>query len=419
MNRNLQKRRAAVKLSMESYADTAGVELAPVVAASVGPVSLEPPVSDLPNVTANTLNDIREELEESYDLDAVERLNGVTKDLTRIHDQIESSLPEGGLTPREASAFRTAADIAVADTGVGIGDSMPSQESFKSSVDRMEATRLSMEGIMDRIKKVGKKTWEVIVKMVKRVIEHLSSFSAKIRESIRRMDSGYAALKDYADRKVTIDTTENDLSMITVNGAINPAQAFRWYDTVLLPYSTLALPILEKDLNMIIGSASKLRSSDFAGYEVALKHITFDITAGVDGVAIAETSLGKGITLERTGNSTTKATLDVRQIIAMRDKAIRSFQKQSGLNWSTLIARYKTLSENAFYESLETMDTLMQTEGSKKNDADVLSDQITALLTLTNGVYKTTKKFVESWEHLIIMVVREVKASNNAEPATA
>lgn len=93
--------------------------------------------------------------------------------LEAVHGEMERSLEEGGMSEPEARALEVAVEHLMTRVGFSkTRKTFPAMESFGNKANRVEATKLAMENISERAKKL----WETIVAALRKVWEHVKSF---------------------------------------------------------------------------------------------------------------------------------------------------------------------------------------------------------------------------------------------------
>lgn len=417
MNRNLQKRRAAVRMSMEDYAEATGVEI-PAVVPTEPTTDIPTPVLETPVIDQTVVSDLVEDAETSYQVDAFQSLENIGTSLQTIHGKMAESLPEGGMSPREADAWRTSVDIALKDVpDLAEQPTLPSQESFGGSMSRKEATTMSMEGVMDKVKEVGSRAWKVMVDFIKKLIARMSGIGAKLTESIKRIDSGYAALKDYAGKKVEVTIPALAIDYLSVNGNFNPAQAFRWWDSQFTPYMTTAYKQITDNISKLKSEMDKAANGQFDAEAItALKQIQATPTDGIDAVSIED---GKLVGSDSRGEDA-NITVDIRQILAMKDKSLMGFRKAASFNWAISTGALKSLVDAKILD--HKVDKVLDGDTSTETEIAAKAIRSTAmdLLTQQGGLLRTANNFVGAWKMMVSNTVAAVKEANKpAEGETA
>lgn len=420
MNRNLQKRRAATRMSMEDYAETVGVELAPVtVPEAVPAVASEVVPADVVSgpIDAEIAAQVREEAEDSYVSDSIATLSQVGQNLTTIHDKIGATLPNGGLTPGEAEAWRTAVDVTIQDVPVAQdGPAMPSQESFGGSLSRVEATKLTMESIMEKVKKVGAKGWELIVSMFQKMVERLTSVGRKIKDTVARLDSNYRALADYADRKIEIELPEEAIAYLSVNGSFSPNQAQRWFETQYLPYVTKVIPYLNGAIDKLTAGVKNGAGGNFDAEAVKAPEADIKIDAGIDAVEVSDNDNGvQYLSKVSKSYSATTFTIDVRQVLAMKSRSVTSFTKAAGFGYDALAGKVKNIvSTNGLISAITKKGA--ENEGNELYRMWLLAatSAANAILDVQKGIISIGPNFVVAWGIVILRTVEAAKKANAA-----
>lgn len=155
-------------------------------------------------------SEVTEVVEAEQEVDAAEaasaELEEAAEGLESLQAALESSLANGGLTAGEA---RFANMHAASLCGrLGLTQSvMPSMESFEAN-DRVEATRVSMEGIGETLKKI----WEAIKSMAAKVWNWISNFFKSIFGAAERLERRAKALDKVAG-KLTGDAKKSKITV--------------------------------------------------------------------------------------------------------------------------------------------------------------------------------------------------------------
>lgn len=140
--------------------------------------------------------------------DVVE-LNEAAETLEAYRGQLEQSLEENGLDRTGAAVLQVGMERTLSRIGTEINT--PSMESYGSASSRIQATRLTMEAIGDKLKEI----WEAIKKALVKAWEAVKSFFASIFSQTQR-------LRDQADKVRTAAaglTGTPTEATVTVKGA--------------------------------------------------------------------------------------------------------------------------------------------------------------------------------------------------------
>jgi hypothetical protein len=149
--------------------------------------------TDISDAAADDIEVANEELD-----DASDALDG----LNDVGDHIQDSIDSGeGMTEREAEGMEIAVEQIARRLGIRQTKRfMPAKESFGGRNDRLRASKVAKEGVMDFIKKV----WEGILKFIRMIrdkvkqfffgmtknIEGLMTMSAELKKQVNNMSAG-------------------------------------------------------------------------------------------------------------------------------------------------------------------------------------------------------------------------------------
>ena len=184
-------------------------------------------IADMP--MEDPVADSIDEMNNEHD-DAVE-IENVTDDVTQVAEglesilvSMESTLASGGMNA-QAAQF---AQLAITATGgrYGIGaNTVPSVESFGGKSAQLQQTRVAIESLKDRIKKVWEYIKEAVEKMIAKIKDfYLRTFDSAARlakaaaETYKKADQKNGELKDN-DKKVTI--SKSLVEKLSVSGKLD------------------------------------------------------------------------------------------------------------------------------------------------------------------------------------------------------
>lgn len=137
---------------------------------------------------------------------ASDELEDAAEGLEALRASMESSLAAGGLTKEAARFANIAANSYTKRLGLS-SSIMPSMESFGAS-DRLEATKISMEGIGETLKKI----WEAIKSLAQRVWNAIVNFFKSIFGAAERLERRAKALDKLAG-KLTGDAKKSKITV--------------------------------------------------------------------------------------------------------------------------------------------------------------------------------------------------------------
>ena len=159
-----------------------------------------PTVDDAMVVDTSFIDDSLQEASIAREEAELEQLEGdiavaeVSRDrLERVKEGLEKTIENGGMTPIEADMAELATDQALTDIGID-GDEpvIPATEEYLT--DPLQATRLAIESLSDKIKHVGNVIWAGIIKFFKK----MAGIFKIVADKFRKLD--YASLLERASK---------------------------------------------------------------------------------------------------------------------------------------------------------------------------------------------------------------------------
>ena len=105
--------------------------------------------------------------------DSVEEAADTAETLEAVHDEMGKSLEEGGMSEPEARALEVAVEHLCARVGFPKSrKTFPAMEGFANKTSRIQATKIAMEEVAERAKKL----WDTIIAALKRAWEWVKNF---------------------------------------------------------------------------------------------------------------------------------------------------------------------------------------------------------------------------------------------------
>lgn len=136
--------------------------------------------------------EVEEAQRESEDAaDDVRELESIADGLESIVADAEASLEDGGLDESAARYLGHAVNAHTSRLGLESDKIVASLESFGGATGRTEATTISVESLKDTIKRI----WNAIKTAVKKAMEAVANFFAKIFGGAKKLESRAAALE--------------------------------------------------------------------------------------------------------------------------------------------------------------------------------------------------------------------------------
>lgn len=187
---SILNRSRMVRVSMESAVSDVQAELAAGEIPVTATVVTEPEVIVVPSASTDELALAKIENEVTDTVSATSELVAAGNQLDDIRARIGETLVNGGLTAGEAQAYSIAVESI--SLRLGITGVVPSMESFGGSMDRVEATMVTMEGVGKTLQKIGvrllalmKRAGEKVMAFLKRLVSSESRFAARV-DSMRK-----------------------------------------------------------------------------------------------------------------------------------------------------------------------------------------------------------------------------------------
>ncbi len=132
------------------------------------------------------------------DVEALEDAIDSAEDIEAIADAAEQSVEEGeGLDPVAAEIAEVAVESIYRRLGVPSHvRAMPSMESFGSKTSRKTATRVAVEGMMDKVKEIWKKVVEFFKNIYNKVVSFVTGLFATSESLIKTLKALETKVKD-------------------------------------------------------------------------------------------------------------------------------------------------------------------------------------------------------------------------------
>lgn len=125
-------------------------------------------------------------------------LENIATGLESVVASLEAATEQGGLDPVAAQFFHHAVDAHTSRVGLSSEDFLPGLESFGGDSGRQSASTVSMEGIVDTLKKI----YAAVKSAVEKAIKAVTDFFAKIFGGVSKLESRIETLKkEVADIK--------------------------------------------------------------------------------------------------------------------------------------------------------------------------------------------------------------------------
>lgn len=142
------------------------------------------------------------DLVEAVDLAAnidrgTDEMEQTVKDADQLERHVEvltDAEGEGGATPELVESTEIAVEAIFERLGIYSGTGIPALESFSTKAGRARNTRVAIEEISDKIKKV----WEAVVNAFKRLVNYVKDFFGKMFDANKKMLSRVIALRGKA-----------------------------------------------------------------------------------------------------------------------------------------------------------------------------------------------------------------------------
>lgn len=128
---------------------------------------------------------------------AIAELENTTMALESLLESAEASVETGGLDPLSAEILTKAVNNETAPLGTPADEVVPALESFKSSTDRREATKMACESIKDWIEKV----WAKIKEYIQKGRDLAKSLYVKVKQAIQGLNRRVKGLKDDLEKR--------------------------------------------------------------------------------------------------------------------------------------------------------------------------------------------------------------------------
>lgn len=125
--------------------------------------------TDLLNINESEAEAAQQEVDAAEAVDVVEALESIALVL-------ESAIQEGGLNKSGAQVLTVSLDYYYKKVGINVKHKTPALESFSGPSSRMGATNITLEGVVDQIKKV----WNAIIAAIKKSIDWVVAQFTKV-----------------------------------------------------------------------------------------------------------------------------------------------------------------------------------------------------------------------------------------------
>lgn len=128
---------------------------------------------------------------------AIAELENTNMALESLLESAEASVETGGLDPLSAEILTKAVNNETAPLGTPADEIVPALESYKSSTDRREATKMAVEGIKDWIEKV----WAKIKEYIQKGRDLAKKLYVKVKQAIQGLQRRVKGLKEDLDKR--------------------------------------------------------------------------------------------------------------------------------------------------------------------------------------------------------------------------
>lgn len=159
-------------------------------------------VEDTVEQSAIEVTEAAEQVEQHEEV--AEQLEEAAESLESIRMSLEAALEEGGLDPQAATFLNHAVDAALKPIGVDSSEAVPSTESFGGTTGRLQATKVSLEGIKDWLEKIWTAIKNAVIKAItyiKDLFAKLFGGSKKLAERAKKLKEELGKLKDSTEKK--------------------------------------------------------------------------------------------------------------------------------------------------------------------------------------------------------------------------
>lgn len=100
-------------------------------------------------------------------VDAIDALAAAATQLENVRSNIAATIPNGGMTMGEATAYSAATDVIVSD--LGVTEVLPSLECFGGTMSRLQATQESISSVTAVIKRIAERGLELLQNLLERI----------------------------------------------------------------------------------------------------------------------------------------------------------------------------------------------------------------------------------------------------------
>lgn len=162
-----------LRATLESRIEEIVTEVAPVVEPAI--MTEVPEGGAVPEEAIVVIDSSDVELEavqraqaETVDtVDAIDALAAAATQLDNVRSNIVATLPNGGMTVGEATAYSAATDVIVSD--LGVTEVLPSLECFGGTMSRLQATQESISSITAVLKRIFDRGIELLQSLLERI----------------------------------------------------------------------------------------------------------------------------------------------------------------------------------------------------------------------------------------------------------
>ena len=182
---------AAADTTTDDAAAAAAADAAAAAAAAVDTPAAEPAaeIADPDTLEADLTEAAAAEQTVDESNDAIAELEEVQTGLESICAKLEAEIAAGGLTP-QAAEFMTLSVEAYTNR-LGVDAAVPSLESFGGQTSRLEATKVSLEGIKETLQQI----WQAIVNIAVKVRDAIVNFFKQLFDGAEKLKARAAKLK--------------------------------------------------------------------------------------------------------------------------------------------------------------------------------------------------------------------------------
>jgi hypothetical protein len=147
--------------------------------------------------------------------DSVDESTETAEVLTDIQDKMGETLEDGGMDEKSAEVVRVAVEHLCKRVGFSANRASFSMEGFKSKASRVSATKIAMEELGEKIKKI----YEAIVAVIKKVIESIKTFFVNLFNVAKKNKSRAETLLAASKNAKNVTPSKVKISnILTLNG---------------------------------------------------------------------------------------------------------------------------------------------------------------------------------------------------------